>query len=121
MNKKHLLAAAVVSMAMFVSCTNSSSTLPENPKDKEEYKDQNGNTWVYNAALMYWMMRGASQAPNGGGTYYYYPNSGKFTNEAGATVTPPPSVASGIKSSVPSSSNNKPVFGSTGKSHSSAS
>lgn len=117
MNKKHLLAAAIASMTLFVSCTNRSSQLPEDPKDKEEYKDQNGNTWVYNAAMMYWMMRAA---PGGGGSYFYYPNTGRFTNAAGATVTPPPSVSSGIKAAT-SSQSSKPAFGSTGKSHSSAS
>ena len=117
MNKKHILAAAIASMSLFVSCTNTSSQLPEEPKDKQEYTDKNGNTWIYNAAMRYWMMRASQNV--GGGTYYYYPNSGKFTNSAGATVTPPPSVASGIKSAT-SSSGAKPAFGSTGKSHSSA-
>lgn len=115
MNKKHLLAATLASITLFVSCANNSSQLPEDPKDKQEYTDKNGNTWVYNAAMMYWMMR-ASQGM-GGGSYYYYPNSGRFTNAAGATVTPPPSVSSGIKSAT---SGSKPAFGSTGKSHSSA-
>lgn len=118
MKKKHLLATAIASITLFVSCANSSSQLPENPKDKEEYHDSNGNTWVYNAAMMYWMMRGSSAA--GGGSYYYYPNSGRFTNAAGATVTPPSSVSSGIRAAT-SKSALKPAFGATGKSRSSVS
>lgn len=117
MKKKHLLATALASITLFVSCTNSSSQLPDSPKDKEEYHDSNGNTWVYNAAMMYWMMR---TPQGGGGSYYYYPNSGRFTNASGATVTPPPSVSSGIKAAT-SHSTSKPAFGSTGKSRSSVS
>lgn len=117
MNKKHILAAAIASMTLFVSCADKSNQLPENPEDKQEYKDANGNTWVYNAAMMYWMMRASQNM--GGGSYYYYPSSGRFTNASGATVTPPPSVASGIKSAT-SSSSSKPAFGATGKSRSSA-
>lgn len=45
--------------------------LPENPTNNQTYRDSNGNSWIYNAMLMRWMM-----SSPGGNTYYYYPSQG---------------------------------------------
>ena len=50
MNKKQFLAAAFCLMAL-AGCTQKTE-LPENPKDQEEYRDHQGNSWIYNAMLM---------------------------------------------------------------------
>ena len=47
MNKKQFLAAAFCLMAL-AGCTQKTE-LPENPKDQEEYRDHQGNSWIYNA------------------------------------------------------------------------
>ena len=52
MNKKQFLAAAFCLMAL-AGCTQKTE-LPENPKDQEEYRDHQGNSWIYNAMLMRW-------------------------------------------------------------------
>lgn len=49
MNKKQFLAAAFCLMAL-AGCTQKTE-LPENPKDQEEYRDHQGNSWIYNAML----------------------------------------------------------------------
>ena len=54
MNKKTYLIAAMCMMALS-GCTQKSE-LPENPKDKEEYQDSQGNHWIYNAMLMRWAL-----------------------------------------------------------------
>ena len=114
MNKKHLLAAAIASMTLFVSCTNHSSQLPEDPKDKEEYQDSQGNHWIYNAMLMRWALM-PSIANGLSTTHYYYPGTNTWRNAQGATVDPP----SNIKVGTPSSSKTKgSVFGSTGRTRS---
>lgn len=38
---------------LFVSCV-AKDKLPENPKDKQEYRDSQGNSWIWNAMLMRW-------------------------------------------------------------------
>ena len=50
MNKKQFLAAAFCLMAL-AGCTQKTE-LPENPKDQEEYRDHQGNSWIYNAMLI---------------------------------------------------------------------
>ena len=50
MNKRHYLVAAMCLMTL-AACTQKTE-LPENPKDKEEYRDSQGNSWIYNAMLM---------------------------------------------------------------------
>ena len=52
MDKKHFLVAAMCLMAL-AGCTQKTE-LPENPKDQEEYRDAQGNSWIYNAMLMRW-------------------------------------------------------------------
>lgn len=54
MNKKQFLAAAFCLMAL-AGCTQKTE-LPENPKDQEEYRDHQGNSWIYNAMLMRWAL-----------------------------------------------------------------
>lgn len=60
MNKKQFLAAAFCLMAL-AGCTQKTE-LPENPKDQEEYRDHQGNSWIYNAMLMRWALM-PSMAP----------------------------------------------------------
>lgn len=90
MKKRNFFLIAGVSILL--SCT-SKGTLPENPKDKQEYKDSQGNNWIYNAMLMRWALTptGSSHA-----SYYYYPNNGSWTNTSGASVPAPPSVNSAV-------------------------
>ena len=54
MKKRHYLVAAMCLMTL-ASCTQKTE-LPENPKDKEEYRDSQGNSWIYNAMLMRWAL-----------------------------------------------------------------
>ena len=82
--------AAVCLMAL-AGCTQKTE-LPENPKDQEEYRDSNGNSWIYNAMLMRWALM-PSLANGLTSTHYYYPNTGSWTDASGARVASP----SGIK------------------------
>lgn len=65
--------------------------LPQNPKDKEEYRDSQGNHWIYNAMLYRWALM-----PSGGNasspSYFYYPGKNSWTNANGVTVAPPSTV-----------------------------
>ena len=112
MNKKTYLIAAMCMMALS-GCTQKSE-LPENPKDKEEYQDSQGNPWIYNAMLMRWALM-PSIANGLSTTHYSYPGTNTWRNAQGATVDPP----SNIKVGTPSSSKTKgSVFGSTGRTRS---
>ena len=73
---------------LFVSCV-AKDKLPENPKDKQEYRDSQGNSWIWNAMLMRWAL-----TPSGGGSpsYFYYPGNGSWTNSGGVKVDPPAGV-----------------------------
>lgn len=115
---KYTKLIAVATLAFFASCTSSTRQeerrLPENPTNNQSYRDNNGNNWVWNAMMMYWVMSGTR-----GNTYHYYPSSGQYTNASGVRVTPPSSVTSGFRSApAGKSSSGKAVFGSTGRSHS---
>ena len=118
--------ATGLSLLTLVSCVQKEQ-LPKNPKDKEEYKDSSGHSWIYDAMLMRWMF-----TPSGGGqSHYYYPASGNWTNSSGIKVNPQASASPNLyrSSSVkPSTSGrinpsrtqgNKPA--STGKSFGSSS
>mgnify|MGYP007072951101 FL=1 len=111
MNRKTYLIAAVCMMALS-GCTQKTE-LPENPKDKEEYRDSQGNQWIYNAMLMRWALM-PSIANGLSTTHYYYQGSGTLRNAQGATVDAP----SGVKMSTPSAKTKGSVFGSTGRSRS---
>lgn len=111
MNRKTYLIAAVCMMALS-GCTQKTE-LPENPRDKEEYRDSQGNQWIYNAMLMRWALM-PSIANGLSTTHYYYPGSGTWRNAQGATVDAP----SGVKMSTPSAKTKGSVFGSTGRSRS---
>lgn len=122
---KYSSAIAVLTLAFFSSCSCSTNRerylLPENPVNNQAYRDSNGNSWIWSAMMMCWMMTGA-----GGKTYYYYPSTGRYTNSSGMQVTPPASVRSGVTPSRSSfsgstyskSSSKGAVFGSTGRGHS---
>lgn len=80
--------ATGLSLLTLVSCVQKEQ-LPKNPKDKEEYKDSSGHSWIYDAMLMRWMF-----TPSGGGqSHYYYPASGNWTNSSGIKVNPPASAS----------------------------
>lgn len=98
MKFRYILVSATI--LLLTSCVNK-STLPENPKDKQEYVDKNGNRWIYDYALMRWMM-----TPIGGSPYYFYPSSGRWTNTSGTTVSQPTSVHSATIPSKASSTTN---------------
>lgn len=112
MNKRHYLMAAMCLMTL-AACTQKTE-LPEDPKDKEEYRDSQGNSWIYNAMLMRWALM--PSAMNGlTTTHYYYPNTGSWTDANGTRVNAP----SGVKVSSPAGSKSKSsgrVFGSSHRS-----
>lgn len=112
MNKRHYLMAAMCLMKL-AACTQKTE-LPEDPKDKEEYRDSQGNSWIYNAMLMRWALM--PSAMNGlTTTHYYYPNTGSWTDANGTRVNAP----SGVKVSSPAGSKSKSsgrVFGSSHRS-----
>lgn len=114
MNKRHYLVAAMCLMTL-AACTQKTE-LPENPKDKEEYRDSQGNSWIYNAMLMRWALM--PSLTNGlSTTHYYYPKSGSWTDANGSRVNPP----SGVKVSPLGTSKSKSsgnVFGTTRRSYS---
>lgn len=105
MNKKQFLAAAFCLMAL-AGCTQKTE-LPENPKDKEEYRDHQGNSWIYNAMLMRWALM-PSMSNGLSTTHYYYPKSDSWTDANGARVVAPSKVNVRTKSSSKSSGS---VFG----------
>ena len=107
MNKRHYLMAAMCLMTL-AACTQKTE-LPEDPKDKEEYRDSQGHSWIYNWALMPSAMNGLTT------THYYYPNTGSWTDANGTRVNAP----SGVKVSSPAGSKSKSsgrVFGSSHRS-----
>lgn len=109
MNKRQFLAAAICLMSL-AGCTQKTE-LPDNPKDKEEYRDNHGNSWIYNAMLMRWALM--PSISNGfATTHYYYPRSGNWTDANGARVNPPSKVS--VKS--PKSKSSGSVFGKTRRS-----
>lgn len=65
--------------------------LPENPKDQEEYRDHQGNSWIYNAMLMRWALM-PSMANGLSTTHYYYPKSDSWTDANGMKVDAPSKV-----------------------------
>lgn len=109
MNKRQFLAAAACLMAL-AGCTQKTE-LPETPKDKEEYRDNHGNSWIYNAMLMRWALM-PSMANGLSTTHYYYPKSGSWTDANGARVNAPSKVS--VKS--PKSKSSGSVFGKTRRS-----
>lgn len=90
--KRFKLIVAAGFLSFFVSCTQK-DRLPENPKDKQEYKDSQGNSWIYNAMLLRWAMMpsGANSA-----AYYYYPGNNTWMNSSGAKVDPPANVSKSV-------------------------
>ena len=112
MNKKQFLAAAFCLMAL-AGCTQKTE-LPENPKDQEEYRDHQGNSWIYNAMLMRWALM-PSMANRLSTTHYYYPKSDSWTDATGTKVDAPSKVNVGSKSSAKSKSSGS-VFGKTRRS-----
>lgn len=114
MKKRNYLIATVFLMTL-AGCTQKTE-LPENPKDQEEYRDSQGNSWIYNAMLMRWALM-PSMANGLSSTHYYYPKTDSWTNADGARVTPP----SNIKMDKPSASSSQrkssgKVFGSRSRS-----
>ena len=106
---KHYNLICAATLLFLASCTSATQNkLPEKPKDKQVYKDDNGSSWIWNAAAACWMMRAAN-----GATYQYHPTTGSFTNASGAKVTPPAHVSRGL---VGHSGGGRAVFGSTGRS-----
>lgn len=109
MKKLNFLLAAGLCLSLFVSCTRK-DTLPEKPKDKQEHKDSQGNSWIYNAMLMRWAL---TPSGNNGVSHYYYPGNNSWTSGSGIKTNPP----SGINASTYQSSS-KP--NSSGKSYGSS-
>lgn len=102
MKKKLSFYVVAAGLSLFLSACTSKPFLPQNPKDKEEKEDENGNRWVYNSGGGYWMIYPySSSGYSNAAAYNYYPGSGSWTNASGARITPPASVPqSTYKSSV---------------------
>lgn len=128
MKRKLPFFVVAASLTLFLSACTSKPFLPQNPKDKEEKKDENGNRWVYNSGGGYWMVFPYnSSGYSSGAAYNYYPGTGSWTNSSGIATTPPasipqsaykPSVKPNSKSFSPS---NKPKSSASGKVFSSGS
>jgi hypoxanthine phosphoribosyltransferase len=80
----------------------------------EEYRDHQGNSWIYNAMLMRWALM-PSMANGLSTTHYYYPKSDSWTDANGMKVDAPSKVNVGAKSSTKSKSSGS-VFGKTRRS-----
>lgn len=109
-------------LSIFLSACTSKPFLPQNPKDREERKDENGNRWVYNSGGGYWMVYPYNSSGYGSAAAYnYYPGSGTWTNSSGIKTNPPTSIPqSTYKSSVkPNSTRSGSSYGSSSKSSSS--
>ena len=113
MKKVNFLLAA--SLALLVSCTQKDQ-LPENPKDKQEYRDSNGNSWIWNALLMRWaLMPSTTSGVASSPAYFYYPGNNSWTNANGVKVEPPSTVNKSTYSSVkPNSSRSGSSYGKSG-------
>ena len=94
MNKKFSIYVVAASISLFTSACVQKSFLPDNPKDKEERKDENGNRWVYNGANHCWMVYPYSVASNhySSTPYQFYPGTGTWKNSSGIVTTPPASI-----------------------------
>lgn len=100
MKKKSMtFAAAVLGLAMLMSACTQKQKLPQNPKDKEEYKDEEGNRWVYNSHGNFWMVYALMNSMNNAGSgyyaatpsYRYYPSNNSWTNATGTAKATPSS------------------------------
>lgn len=107
----------VLSLSLLTLFACEQNQLPENPKDNEEYVDNSGNHWLWNAMLMRWMITSPM-----GVTHYYYPQSNVWQNSNGMKTTPPVNLKETVQKTKSSSSGvwgkSKSVFGKTGKSYS---
>lgn len=115
--KKTLLATGISLLALLSSCTNQ-TTLPQNPKDKEERRDSHGHFWIYNAAFNRWAV--SSNSASNPPMYYYYPGNNSWTNSNGLKIDAPKGISQSFykPSSKPNSSGSKYGTGpksSTGK------
>ena len=97
--KKLFYVASFLGLSVLMSACMQKSSLPQNPKDKEEYRDKDGNRWVYNSSGNFWMVYALMSSMNqSAGTtsgyaaspsYRYYPANNSWTNGTGTTrVTP---------------------------------
>ena len=116
--KKFSFYVVAATISFFVSACTSKPFLPQNPKDKEEKTDEEGNRWIYNSHGGYWtvypFLNGSSgvSSTNGisgtGGSYRYYPGTNSFTNDAGTKIDPPANLKSSVKPNSSGTSVNKP-------------
>lgn len=161
MKKKFYLGSVTLATLLFFSsCSNctgdnqqtktvkkDSVMLPKTATDGQVYRDNNGNQWMFNAMMGYWMMSSLNRDSGRENHYYYYPSTGTYQDNTGRIITPPASVTSGVtttktvtvpatsssksvsssssssssskvKSKATTPSSKKSVFGSTGRSHS---
>lgn len=129
MKTNYLLAAAFVTALTFSSCKEENK-VPKDPKDGQEYKDENNNRWVWNSPMGAWLIYSAL----GGGNHYYYPATNRWTDAQGSTLAGKPSFVSTTtvdkvqqsykanstvsKQTTKTTPAKKGVFGKTGRSHS---
>ena len=93
MKRKLSFFVVAAGLSLFLSACTSKPFLPQNPRDKEERKDENGNRWVYNAGGGYWMVYPfSSSGYASSAAYNYYPGNGTWTNSNGVKTNPPNSI-----------------------------
>lgn len=102
-------AAAVIGLAMLMSACTQKQKLPQNPKDKQEYKDEEGNRWVYNSHGNFWMVYALMNSMNSSNAgyattpnyqcYRYYPSNNSWTNATGTAKATPSSAMTNFASS----------------------
>ena len=64
------------------ACTQKTE-LPENPKDQEEYRDSQGNSWIYNAMLMRWALMVSPSSVNQPSSVKMAPSSSAKSKSSG--------------------------------------
>lgn len=127
MKTNYLVAAAFITALAFSSCKKENK-VPENPKNGQEYTDDNNNRWIWNSLMGAWLIRSAM----GGGNHYYYPATNRWTDANGTTLAGKPAYVSNTtvnkvqqsykansavsKPSTKSSPAKSGVFGKTGRS-----
>lgn len=81
MKTNYLVTAAFVAALTLSSCKKENK-VPVNPKDGQEYKDDNNNRWIWNSLMGAWLIRSAM----GGAAHYYYPATNRWTDASGTVI-----------------------------------
>jgi hypothetical protein len=87
--KKNYLFLGIIGLVLISSGCSNRQSYPVNPKNGDNYVDDQGNNCTYNAALNYWII---SSIMNGRRVNsYYYPSTGSYRNVSGSEISRPAS------------------------------